>query len=486
MTHSHSFASLRLKPEILNNLQSLGYEHPSPIQEKSIPLLLDGRDLVGQARTGTGKTAAFALPILQKLDLSRKSVQALILTPTRELGIQVAESFRKYSANMNGLRVVALYGGQDIRPQLKELKTAPQVVVGTPGRIMDHLERGTLSLGALVTLVLDEADEMLRMGFIDDVEWILDHAPRERQTVLFSATMPASIRKVAAKHLHNPAEVKIESGEGVTSSKIRQHFRILDNSQKLEALLRVLELEHLEGCIIFVRTRAQTMEIADKLQGLGHSCAALSGDIKQAERERIIRNLKSGKLKVVVATDVAARGLDVSRITHVVNYDIPLDSESYVHRIGRTGRAGREGDAILFATKREMGMVKRLEKFTGLPMAPLTLPSREEVVASRLSRFRDRIVNLATHVDLSLYADPLDRLIESAGVSNKNLYTLLLYMAQSSSPLIPDVPFTLPVHASFETGGKQGKIPSSSATRRGKSAGIHTRSRKHTRQKKHR
>ena len=333
---------------LISALSLLGYENPSPIQQQCIPIFLQGNDLLGVAQTGTGKTAAFSLPILQNINISQKSPQALILAPTRELALQVAESLQSYAKFLPGFHVLPIYGGQAYNLQLRQLSRGAQVIVGTPGRIMDHIERKTLKLDNLKTIILDEADEMLRMGFIEDVEWILEHVPENHQTGLFSATMPEQIKKVAQKYLKNPTEVKIKSATATVES-ISQKYWIVSGLHILDALTRILEVEDdLDATIIFVRTKTQTAELADKLSARGYAAAALNGDLNQAMRERVIEQLKNGSLDIVIATDVAARGIDVPRISHVINYDIPYDTESYVHRIGRTGRAGRSGHAILF------------------------------------------------------------------------------------------------------------------------------------------
>jgi ATP-dependent RNA helicase DeaD len=363
-TTAAGFDTLGLAQPLLKALAEVGYETPSPIQAACIPVLLAGHDLLGEAQTGTGKTAAFALPLLQKIDLKRAVPQALILTPTRELAIQVAEALQKYAHHMPGFHVLPIYGGQSMVVQLRALSRGTHVIVGTPGRVMDHLERKSLALNNLQTLVLDEADEMLRMGFIDDVKWILEHTPAERQTALFSATMPDVIRRVAHEHLREPKEIKIRSATStvVTTS---QSYCQTHTGQKLEALTRILEVEDdFDAAIVFVRTKTATVELADKLEARGYSVAALNGDLTQGLREQVIERLKAGTIDIVVATDVAARGLDVARISHVINYDVPYDTEAYVHRIGRTGRAGRAGRAILFLAPREMYMLKLIERAT--------------------------------------------------------------------------------------------------------------------------
>ena len=358
-----NFKDMGLPDTILQALEKVGYEKPSPIQAEAIPLLLEGNDLLGQAQTGTGKTAAFALPMLAQIDLDAKLPQLLVLAPTRELAIQVAEAFQVYASFSKKIKVLPVYGGQSYDNQIRQLKRGVQVVVGTPGRIIDHINRGTLKLNELKFLVLDEADEMLRMGFIDDVELILSHAPEERQTALFSATMPDPIRKITKRYLKDPKHVKIASKVS-TASTIRQRYCQVAPHHKLEALTRILEVETFDGVIVFVRTKTATVELAEKLSARGYDVEALNGDIPQNSRERTVDRLKKGQIDILVATDVVARGLDVERVSHVINYDIPYDSESYVHRIGRTGRAGRTGDAILFISYREKRLLFSIEKTT--------------------------------------------------------------------------------------------------------------------------
>jgi ATP-dependent RNA helicase DeaD len=382
-----SFAALQLPPALLAALADVGYETPSPIQAACIPILLAGRDLLGEAQTGTGKTAAFALPVLARLDLAVKMPQALVLTPTRELAIQVAEAFQKYAKHMPGFHVLPLYGGQSMVIQLRALSRGAHVIVGTPGRIMDHLERKSLSLDALQTLVLDEADEMLRMGFIDDVEWILEHTPATRQTALFSATMPEPIRRIAKRYQRDPEQIKIKAATA-TVSTIRQRYWIARGADKLDALTRMLEVEEdFDAAIVFVRTKLATVELAEKLEARGLEAAALNGDMTQGLREQVIERLKNGSLDIVVATDVAARGIDVPRVSHVINYDIPYDTEAYIHRIGRTGRAGRAGTAILFVAPREQRMLKAIEHATRQKIEPISLPTAGEVAERRVARF---------------------------------------------------------------------------------------------------
>lgn len=398
------FAQLGLPQTLLQALADVGYETPSPIQAQIIPHVLAGHDVLGQAQTGTGKTAAFALPILARLDLSAKWPQALVLAPTRELAIQVAEALQKYAAHLPGFQVAPIYGGADYRTQLRQLQRGVQIVVGTPGRVMDHMRRGSLDLSRLQALVLDEADEMLRMGFIEDVEWILEQTPAERQVALFSATMPATIRRIAQRHLRDAKEVSIEV-ETVTNEDIRQRVWMMSGTHKLDALTRILEVEDFDAVIVFVRTRILTVELAEKLSARGFNAAALNGDIPQQQREQTVNRLKHGQLDIIVATDVAARGLDVARISHVVNYDIPSDVESYVHRIGRTGRAGRKGEAILFAKNRERRLLRAIERATGNTIERLQLPSDKQIRDKRASRFKARITDTLEGVDLDLYRE---------------------------------------------------------------------------------
>lgn len=391
-----NFSDLDLPAAVLQAVQAVGYEIPTPIQSRTIPPLVEGRDLLGHAPTGTGKTAAFALPILSRLDLNARGVQALVLAPTRELAIQVAEAFAKYATHMKNVKVLPIYGGQDYTGQIRQLSRGVNIVVGTPGRIMDHMRRGTLKLDHLKTLVLDEADEMLRMGFIDDVEWILEQTPDNRQMALFSATMPSVIRRIASKHLSDPVEITIE-GKTTTAATIRQRFWLVSGLHKLDALTRILEAETFDAMLVFVRTRTATVELAEKLSARGFAASAMNGDMPQKQREQMVDKLKRGQLDILVATDVVARGLDVKRISHVINYDIPNDTEAYVHRIGRTGRAGRTGDAILFVTQRERRLLGAIERATRQKIEPLQLPTVEMVNNKRIAEFKQSISdNIAT------------------------------------------------------------------------------------------
>ncbi|MCP5329097.1 MAG: DEAD/DEAH box helicase [Steroidobacteraceae bacterium] len=389
-TGTTTFADLGLPDAVLRAIRTIGYESPSPIQAATIPALLQGEDVLGQAQTGTGKTAAFALPILSKLELKRHAPQALVLVPTRELAIQVSEAFQKYATGLHGFHVLPIYGGQSYVPQLNALKRGPQVVVGTPGRIIDHLERGTLSLEGIGMLVLDEADEMLAMGFADALEAILAQTPADKQVALFSATMAPNIRRIAQRHLDAPREIVIRGKTG-TAANIRQSFWMVSGLHKLDALTRIVEVADFDAMLVFVRTKQSTVELAEKLQARGFAAAALNGDIPQAMREKTVDQLKKGRIDILVATDVAARGLDVERVTHVVNYDVPYDTESYVHRIGRTGRAGRSGEAILFIAPRERNLLRLIERATRQSIEPLQLPSVADVNSRRLAKFKARI-----------------------------------------------------------------------------------------------
>jgi ATP-dependent RNA helicase DeaD len=436
MTKSiETFRDLELAEPLLVALAEVGYEKPSPIQAACIPALLAGRDLLGEAQTGTGKTAAFALPVLSRLNLSIRDPQVLVLTPTRELAIQVAEAFQRYARQLPGFHVLPVYGGQGMVAQLRQLQRGAHVIVGTPGRVMDHINRKTLKLDSLRTVVLDEADEMLRMGFIEDVEWILTHTPSERQVVLFSATMPEPIRRVARRHMRTPEEVRIRE-RTTTVEAITQKFCQVSIAHKLDALTRILEVEDsLDAALVFVRTKTATTEIADKLEARGYAVAALNGDLTQPLRERVVEQLKSGRLDIVVATDVAARGLDVARITHVINYDIPSDTEAYVHRIGRTGRAGRSGTAILFVTSREMRMLGMIERATRQKIEPLALPSRAAVADRRVALFREQVEQVMAAEDLGFFREVVRDLQFNGGLDPDELAAALAFLAQRERPL---------------------------------------------------
>jgi ATP-dependent RNA helicase DeaD len=431
-----TFSDLGLGEAVLKALRDVGYETPSAIQAATIPTLLSGRDVVGLAQTGTGKTAAFALPIIDRLDLSQKNPQALVLAPTRELALQVCEAFEKYAAHLKGVHVLPVYGGQGYGVQLSALRRGVHIIVGTPGRIMDHLDKGTLDLSELKYLVLDEADEMLKMGFAEDVETILAETPDTKQVALFSATMPAMIRRMSQQYLHDPEEITVKN-KTTTSANIAQRYLIVSFAQKMDALTRILEVENFDGMIVFGRTKSVTEEIAEKLRARGYSAAAINGDVAQVQRERTVNQLKSGKLDILVATDVAARGLDVERISHVVNFDIPTDTESYVHRIGRTGRAGRSGDAISFVTPRERGLVRAIERATRQQLTEMQLPSVDEVNVTRLSRFDDRITAaLAEAERIDRFRDIVAHYVRNHDVPEVDVAAALAVVAQGESPLL--------------------------------------------------
>ncbi|WP_394778245.1 DEAD/DEAH box helicase [Undibacterium sp.] len=431
------FADLNLSEPLLRVLKEVGYETPSPIQAATIPVLLSNRDVLGQAQTGTGKTAAFALPILSRIDLKQTTPQALVLAPTRELAIQVAEAFQRYATHIPGFHVLPIYGGQSYGPQLSALRRGVHVVVGTPGRVIDHLDKNSLDLSQLKTLVLDEADEMLRMGFIDDVERILQETPASRQTALFSATMPSAIKRIAQTYLNNPAEITVAAKTG-TADNIRQRYWLVSGMHKLDALTRILEAETFDGMIIFSRTKLGTEELASKLQARGFSAAAINGDIQQQQRERTIQQLKDGKIDILVATDVAARGLDVERISHVINYDVPHDPESYTHRIGRTGRAGRSGEAILFITPREKNLLKAIERATRQPVAPLELPTIQAVNDVRIARFKDQIAETLAEGGLEEFHNIIEAYEREHNVPAMEIAAALAKMARGDVPLLLD------------------------------------------------
>ena len=432
-----SFSELALAPEVLRVIDEVGYETPSPIQAHSIPPLLQGRDLLGQAQTGTGKTAAFALPLLSRLDLSSAHPQVLVLTPTRELALQVSEAVRTYARHLQGFQVLPVYGGQNMGQQLRQLQRGVHLVVGTPGRIQDHLRRGTLKLDRLSCVVVDEADEMLKMGFIDDVEEILKHAPRQRQTALFSATMPNEVLKIARRHLQDPVEVRIQS-KTATVATINQRFWQVRGVAKLDALTRILEAEEIDAMIVFVRTKIATVELAEKLEARGFSSAPLNGDMTQALREKTVERLKNGGLDIVVATDVAARGLDVQRISHVVNYDIPHDTESYVHRIGRTGRAGREGQAILFVVPRERRMLAAIEQATRQKISSMALPTRKDITERRVGQFKEMVAAAMQGEDLEFFEELVDELQQDYGFEARRVAAAMAFMLQQNRPLLPE------------------------------------------------
>ena len=430
-----TFPELGLSEPILEALTAVGYEMPSPIQAQTIPLLLSGSDLLGQAQTGTGKTAAFALPVLQRIDLQLASPQALVLVPTRELAIQVAEAFQRYSAHLKGFHVLPIYGGQSYVPQIKGLKRGAHVIVGTPGRIMDHMKRGALKLDTVRFIVLDEGDEMLQMGFVDAIEWVLEQAPPQRQIALFSATLPPQIRRIAQKHMRDPAQITIRSHAG-TAPKIRQRYWLVSGLHKLDALTRVLEVERFEAMLIFVRTKLETAELAERLEARGFNVAALHGDIPQQQRERTIARLKTGQVDIVVATDVAARGLDVERISHVVNFDIPYDSQTYVHRIGRTGRAGRSGEAILFVAPRERNMLRIIERATRQPIEQMRLPSVADVNEQRIAKFKESLADKVQGGEGAVFQPLIEQIEREQNIPAVEIAAALASLLQGSTPFL--------------------------------------------------
>lgn len=431
-----SFEQFGFDNEILKAVKEIGYEVPSPIQIKTIPLLLDGKDIIGQAQTGTGKTAAFSLPILHNIDAASNGLQAIVLTPTRELAIQVAEAIHSYAKYTKNLRVLPIYGGQSIFQQVKHLRKGVQVIVGTPGRVMDHIRRETIEFSELKMVVLDEADEMLRMGFIDDVEWILSHTPKTRQTALFSATMPREIRRIAEQHIQNAVQIEIER-KTLTVPAIKQFYINVSESQKADVLTRILEAESTdeESVIVFHRTKMGCEQLADKLRARGYSVEAMHGDISQNQREAVIKKLKSGKVEIVVATDVAARGLDVERIGIVVNYDMPGDTESYVHRIGRTGRAGRAGKSIVFVTPRQLKMKREIERYTNQQIEPMKLPTKADVVARRISSLKEKIISVLTDQELDLYLSLVEDFAEENGCDIAEIAAAAIFLAVGDKPL---------------------------------------------------
>ena len=432
---SVNFNSFGLSDALLKVLEEVGYEVPSAIQEQCITHLLNGHDVIGQAQTGTGKTAAFALPLIDRIDLNNNQVQLLVLTPTRELAIQVSEAIQTYARHLKGFHVLPIYGGQSYDIQLRPLKRGVHAVVGTPGRVMDHLKRGTLKLNSLKALVLDEADEMLKMGFIDDVKWVMEKLPKERQIALFSATMPDVIRRVAEKFLNSPKVVKVKT-KTATAQTISQRYWLVGGVHKLDALTRILEVESFDALLIFVRTKTATSNLAEKLSARGFTAEAINGDIAQNQRERIIQQLKNGKIDILVATDVAARGLDVDRISHVVNYDIPQDPESYVHRIGRTGRAGREGKAILFVAPRERRMLKTIERITRQPIDPMQLPTAKIINEQRVNNFKQRITDTLDNQELAIFEELILDYQKEHEIDAFKISSALALMAQGTEPLL--------------------------------------------------
>jgi ATP-dependent RNA helicase DeaD len=483
-TPGSGFADLGLSGEVLATITEVGYENPSPIQARTIPPLLEGRHVMGLAQTGTGKTAAFALPVLSRIVPGGKAPQALVLAPTRELALQVSEAFEKYAAKTRGVHVLPIYGGQGYGVQLSALRRGVDVVVGTPGRIMDHLEKGTLDLSELRFLVLDEADEMLNMGFAEDVETILAETPDSKQVALFSATMPRQIKRLSERYLKDPVEVKVES-RTTTSDTITQRYLTVSYPQKVEALTRILEVENFDAMIVFTRTKNETESLAERLRARGFSAMAINGDVPQQQRERTVGQLKSGKLDILVATDVAARGLDVERISHVVNYDLPMDTESYVHRIGRTGRAGRQGDSIAFVTPRERHMLRAIEKATRQKLSQMSMPSVDDINTSRLSRFDDQITAaLSEPSRIEFFRDVVGHYVGEHDVAELDVAAALAAVLQGDEPLLLEPEPERPVrerrpredrNARYDArsggrkpgkGGDRGGTPSSYATYR--------------------
>lgn len=426
---------MKIAEPLLTALDEIGYETPSPIQEQAIPHLLKGLDLLGHAPTGTGKTAAFALPLLSRLDMQDKNVQVMTLTPTRELAIQVAEAYQRYAHHIKGFHVLPIYGGQEYSGQIRQLKRGVQVVVGTPGRVMDHMRKGTLKLGALRAMVLDEADEMLRMGFIDEVEWILDQTPKGRQMALFSATMPKEIQRIARRHLNDPQEVSIKT-RTATAETIRQRYWQVSGFHKLDALTRILEVENFDAVLMFVRTKTATTELAEKLEARGYAAAAMNGDMAQAHREQTVERLKRGSLDILVATDIAARGLDVDRISHVINYDIPYDVEAYIHRIGRTGRAGRSGEAILFVAPRERRMLAAIERATRQKISRLELPTTETVNNKRIADFKQKITDTLAAGEMTFMQNLVEQYRNEHDVPALDIAAALAKMSIGDKPLL--------------------------------------------------
>jgi len=436
INEENSFEQFDLSKELLQAVNDLGYETPSPIQLKTIPLLLDGKDIIGQAHTGTGKTAAFALPMLEKINIKNRELQALVLTPTRELAIQVAEAFHTYAKYLERVRVLPIYGGQSISQQIKHLKSGVQIIVGTPGRVMDHMRRETIDLSNLKIVILDEADEMLRMGFQEDVEWILSHTPEERQTALFSATMPRQVRRIADRYLKEPENVEIER-KTLTVPNIKQFYVNVSEAQKTDALTRLLEIEATSGeaVLIFHRTKVGAADLTVKLQARGYAAEAMHGDMNQSQREALIKRLHKGQVEIVVATDVAARGLDVEHISSVINYDMPSDTESYVHRIGRTGRAGREGKAVLFVTPRQQRMKRDIEQYTKQKIEPMKMPTQADVASRRMALFKERILKTLLDEELDLYLSVVEELAEESGCDIAEIAAAAAFLGAGDKPL---------------------------------------------------
>jgi len=430
-----SFRDLKLSEPLIRVLDEIGYETPTPIQSQAIPLLMNGRDILGHAPTGTGKTAAFALPLLSRINAQNKNIQVLTLTPTRELAIQVAEAFQHYASHIKGFHVLPVYGGQEYGGQIRQLKRGVQVVVGTPGRLMDHMRKGTLKLGGLQAVVLDEADEMLRMGFIDEVKWILEQTPEKRQMALFSATMPKEVEQIARRYLNDPAEISIKA-RTATAETIRQRFWHVSGVHKLAALTRILEVEAFDAILMFVRTKTATTELAEKLEARGYAAAAMNGDMAQNHREQTVERLKKGSLDILVATDVAARGLDVDRISHVINYDVPYDTEAYIHRIGRTGRAGRRGDAILFVAPRERRMLAAIEKATRQKIEQMVLPSTEAVNNKRIADFKQKITDTLGLGELGFMQGLVEQYRQEHDVPAVEIAAALAKMTLGDKPML--------------------------------------------------
>jgi ATP-dependent RNA helicase DeaD len=430
-----SFRDLKLSEPLIRVLDEIGYETPTPIQSQAIPLLMSGRDILGHAPTGTGKTAAFALPLLSRINVQNKNIQVLTLTPTRELAIQVAEAFQHYASHIKGFHVLPVYGGQEYGGQIRQLKRGVQVVVGTPGRLMDHMRKGTLKLGNLQAVVLDEADEMLRMGFIDEVEWILEQTPDKRQMALFSATMPKQVERIARRYLNDPAEISIKA-RTATAETIRQRYWQVSGLHKLDALTRILEVEPFDAILMFVRTKTATTELAEKLEARGYAAAAMNGDMAQKHREQTVERLKKGSLDILVATDVAARGLDVDRISHVINYDVPYDTEAYIHRIGRTGRAGRRGDAILFVAPRERRMLSAIEKATRQKIEQMVLPTTEVVNNKRIADFKQKITDTLSLGELGFMQGLVEQYRQEHDVPAVEIAAALAKMTIGDKPML--------------------------------------------------
>lgn len=447
------FESFGLPPELLQAVKDLGYESPTPIQERALPQMLEGRDIIGQAQTGTGKTAAFALPILAHIDCSVPVVQALVLEPTRELALQVAEACQSLARYLDGFRVAPIYGGASYENQLRSLRRGVQIVVGTPGRLIDLIKQGRLDLGRVHCLVIDEADEMLRMGFIEDVEWILSNTPEQRQNALFSATMPPAIVKIARDHLKDPVEVRIES-RITPATTVHQRYWVASGAHKIDAMTRILEVEPYEAVLVFVRTKTDAEDVANKLMARGLACAALHGDIPQRQREKIVERLRNGSLDIIIATDVAARGLDVDRITHVFNYDIPYDAESYVHRIGRTGRAGRTGEAILFVSPRERRALRQIERITHQKIEPMRMPSAADVNRVRLENFKNQVLEVIAQGDLDQYQEVISELLADSSVEPETLAAALAKMYRGNGALLLDESEPEPRMRSFDEKGR--------------------------------